>query len=205
MLRSILDAVMERRARQLVELVRASLPADGPLLDLGSGTGHLAAELARTLGRDVVTTDVSDIHVVGRPPILIADGVLPFADGTFAAALLVFMLAYPSDPAGVLAEARRVTRGPVILVQTVYANRFGRAWHRGREFLWTVVAFHLSRLVGYVPREAAFSMSTRRFYTPRTLRQEVASAGLRVASERERSVLPGRSLRVVAWTLEPDD
>jgi SAM-dependent methyltransferase len=201
----MLDAVMERRARELVELVRAALPAHGPVLDLGSGTGHLAAELERTLGREVVTTDVSDIHVVGRPPILIADGVLPFADATFAAALLVFMLAYPSDPAGVLAEARRVTRGPVVLVQTVYASRFGHAWHRGREFVWTIVAFHVSRLVGYVPRDARFSMRTRRFYTPETLRRDVASAGLRIVSQRERPVLPGGSLRVVTWTLGPDD
>ena len=150
----MLDAVMERRARTLVELVRPSLPADGPLLDLGSGTGHLAAEIERTHGRDVVTADVSDIHVVGPPPVAIDDGALPFADGTFAAALLVFMLAYPDDPARVLAEARRVTRGPLVLVQTIYANRLGHAWHRGREFVWTVVAFHASRLVGYVPRDA---------------------------------------------------
>lgn len=204
MLRAMLDAVMARRARALVELVRPSLPAGGPVLDLGSGTGHLAAELERTLGREVVTADVSDIHVVGRPPLLISDGVLPFADATFAAALLVFMLAYPGDPGGVLAEARRVTRGPIVLVQTVYANRFGQAWHRGREFVWTVVAFHVSRLVGYVPRTATFSMRTRRFYTPETLRRDVASAGLRIVSERERSVLPGRSLRVVTWTLAHD-
>ena len=201
----MLDAVMERRARALAELVRPSLPPGGPVLDLGSGTGHLAVELERTLGREVVTTDVSDIHVVGRPPMLIADGVLPFADGTFAAALLVFMLAYPRDPAGVLAEAGRVTRGPMVLVQTVYANGVGHAWHRGREFLWTIVAFHVSRLVGYVPRDATFTMSTRRYYTPATLERDVTSAGLRIISRQERAVLPGRALRVVTWTLGHDD
>ncbi len=207
-LKAMLDAVMERRARALVEQVRASLPSngadDGPLLDLGSGTGHLAAALERTLGREVVTADVSDIHVVGRPPVAIADGALPFADGTFAAALLVFMLAYPRDPAGVLAEARRVTRGPLVLVQTVYASRLGYAWHRGRELLWTVVAFHASRLVGYVPREARFSMRTRRFYTAERLQRDVAAAGLRVVARRARPVLPGGALSVAIWTLGHD-
>jgi predicted RNA methylase len=43
MLKPLLDAVMERRARQLMEQVGPWLPAEGPVLDLGSGTGHLAA------------------------------------------------------------------------------------------------------------------------------------------------------------------
>ena len=151
MLKSIFDAVMERRARQLIEQVGEWLPAEGPVLDLGSGTGHLSARLERELGLEVVTADVSDMHVVGRPPVLIADGVLPFEDGTFSAALLFFMLAYPKDPAAVLAEAARVTRGPIILVQSLYSGRFGYTWHRVREFVWTIVAFHVSKVIGYVP------------------------------------------------------
>src|SRR5688572_31364371 len=113
MVKSIFDAVMERRARQLMKQVGAWLPNEGPLLDLGSGTGHLSARLERELGLEIVTADVSDMHVTGRPPVLIADGVLPFGERTFSAALLVFMLAYPNDPAGVLREAARVTRGPI--------------------------------------------------------------------------------------------
>src|SRR5918994_7137204 len=139
MLKSILDAVMKRRARRLMDQVGAWLPADGPVLDLGSGTGHLSARLERELGLDVVTADVSDMHVVGRPPVLIVDGVLPFDEGSFSAALLLFMLAYPDDPAAVLAEAARVTRGPIIIVQTLHGGRLGYAWLRVREFLWTIV------------------------------------------------------------------
>lgn len=203
MLKSILDAVMERRARQLIEQVGAWLPAAGPLLDLGSGTGHVAAWLKRELGREVVTADVSDIHVVGPPPILIGDGVLPFQEGRFSAALLFFMLAYPNDPAGVLAEAARVTRGPVILVQTVHSNRVGYAWLRVREFLWTIVAFHVSKVLGYVPADAKFTMHARRFYTTQELQRDVTAAGLRIRSRRERPVLPGRALVVAGWILEP--
>jgi SAM-dependent methyltransferase len=204
MLTPLFNAVMERRSRQLIEQIRDWLPAEGPVLDLGSGTGHLASRLERERGIEVVTADVSDLHVVGRPPVLIADGALPFETATFSAALLLFMLAYPRDPAGVLAEAARVTRGPVILVQSLYAGRLGHGWHRLREFVWTVVAFHVSKLVGYVPPEAAFTMQTRRFYTEPTLRREVAAAGLRIRSRRERPVLPGRALIVAAWMLERD-
>src|SRR5918993_359176 len=201
----MLDAVMERRARQLIEHVGGWLPSEGPVLDLGSGTGHLSARLERELGLDVVTADVSDIHVVGPPPVLIADGVLPFEEGSHTAALLVFMLAYPKHPAGVLAEVARVTRGPIIVVQTLHANRFGYAWLRVREFLWTIVAFHVSKLLGYVPPDAEFTMSTRRFYTASELQREVMAAKLRIRSRRERPLLPGGSLVVTAWRLERDE
>ena len=205
MLKSMFDAVMERRSRQLIEQVGCWLPNEGPLLDLGSGTGHLSARLERELGLEVVTADVSDMHVVGRPPVLIADGVLPFEDRTFSAALLCFMLAYPNDPAAVLAEAARVTRGPVILVQSLHSTRFGYAWLRVREFFWTIVAFHVSKLIGYVPPNAVFTMQTRRFYTAQELQRHLGAAGLRIRSRRERPVLPGRALVVAGLILERDD
>lgn len=204
MLNSILDAVMERRARRMMNHVGAWLPAAGPLLDLGSGTGHFAALLENDLGLEVITVDVSDIHVVGRPPVLVADGILPFADQTFSAALLFFMLAYPADPAAVLTEAARVTQGPIIVVQTLHANRLGYAWLRVREFVWTIAAFHVSRFLGYVAPEAEFTMRTQRFYTAEALGRDVVKAGLRIRARRERPILPGRSLAIAAWILDRD-
>jgi ubiquinone/menaquinone biosynthesis C-methylase UbiE len=205
MLKLLFDAVMERRARQLIEHVSAWLPSEGPVLDLGSGTGHLSARLERERGLEMITADVTDMHVVGPPPVLITGGVLPFEDGKFAAALLLFMLAYPNDPAGVLSEVARVTRGPVIIVQSLHAGRLGYAWLRVREFLWTIVAFHVSKLLGYVPPEAEFTMKTRRFYTARTLERAVDAGGLRLRARQERPVLPGRALVVGAWVLERND
>lgn len=205
MLKSILDGVMERRARDLMRQVGEWLPAEGPVLDLGSGTGHLSARLERERGVAVITSDVSDIHVTGRAPVLIADGVLPFANRTFSTTLLCFILAYPKDPAAILMEAARVSRGPIIVVQSLYTGRLGYAWHRAREFMWTVVAFHASRIVGYVPAKAKFTMQTRRFYSAPALEREVAAAGLRTRSRREQPVLRGRALVVAAWLLEGGD
>jgi SAM-dependent methyltransferase len=205
MLKALLDIVMERRAGQLIDQVSEWLPNDGPVLDLGSGTGHLSARLERERGLEMVTADVSDIHVVGRPPVLIADGVLPFEDGRFSAALLFFMLAYPNDPARVLAEAARVTRGPIIVVQSLHSGRFGYGWLRVRELMWTIVAFHASKAIGYVPPDAEFTMCTRRFFTAHDLRREVAAAGLRVCSRRERPLLPGGALVVAGWALGRDE
>src|SRR5215207_7745650 len=194
MLKSMFDAVMERRSSGLIEQVGAWLPAEGPVLDLGSGTGHLSAWLERELGLEVVGADVSDMHVTGRSPVLITDGVLPFEDETFSAALLFFMLHYPTDPAALLVEVARVTRGPIILVQSLHSGRVGYAWLRVREFFWTTVAFHVSKFIGYVPPDAKFSMHARRFYTAEELRRDVAAAGLRIESRTERPVLARRAL-----------
>jgi len=205
MLKSVFYAVMERRSAQLIQQVGAWLPAAGPVLDLGSGTGHLPARLQRERGLEVVTADVSDLHVMGPPPVLIADGVLPFENRTFSTALLFFMLHYPDDPVALLVEAARVTRGPLILVQTLHSGGFGYAWLRVREFLWTYVAFHVSKLIGYVPREAEFTMDARRFYTARSLERDLAAAGLRVRARTMRPVLPGGVLVVAGWLVERDD
>jgi SAM-dependent methyltransferase len=203
-MKAIFDAVMERRARRQLQQVKAWLPREGRVLDLGSGTGHFAARLERERRLEVVTADVSDIHVVGRPPVLIDDGVLPFEEGAFSSAFLFFVLAYPADPAGLLGEVARVTRGPIILMQTLHSNRFGYAWLRVREFIWTTAAFHVSKLIGYVPREAAFTMRTRRFFTAPELHRLLAAAGLRIRSKQERPILPGQSLVIAGWMLERD-
>jgi ubiquinone/menaquinone biosynthesis C-methylase UbiE len=205
MLKSLFDSVMERRSSQLIAQVGSWLPTKGPVLDVGSGTGHLSARLEREMEIEVVTADVTDMHVTGRTPVAITDGILPFDEGTFSAALLLFMLHYPSDPAGLLAEVARVTRGPIIVVQSLHAGRVGYVWLRVREFVWTYVAFHVSRLVGYVSRRARFTMSARRFYTATMLQRDVAAAGLRIRSGRERAVLPGGALVVAGWLLERDD
>ena len=204
MLKRLFDAVMERRSTRLLEQVGGWLPAEGPVLDLGSGTGHLAARLARERRLEIVPADVSDLHVTGPQPVLIADGALPFERDTFSAALLLFMLHYPADPAALLAEVARVTRGPIILVQSLHAGGVGYAWLRVREFLWTTVAFHLSKAIGYVPPEARFAMSARRFYTAGRLQRELSAAGLRVRSRREWPVLPGGALVVAGWVAERD-
>ena len=91
------------------------------------------------------------------------------------------------------------------MVQSLHANRFGYAWLRVREFLWTIVAFHVSKLLGYVPPDARFTMNTRRFYTASDLQRDVMAAKLRIRSRRERPLLPGGSLVVTAWRLEPDE
>ena len=103
----------------------------------------------------------------------------------------LLMLAYPKEPAAVLREAARATRGQIIVVQTLSAGVFGRTWHRMREFVWTIAAFHVSKLVGYVSPNAKFTMHTRRFYTAQALRREALAAGLARTTSGAPGIFPG--------------
>jgi ubiquinone/menaquinone biosynthesis C-methylase UbiE len=199
MLKLIFNTMMEHRAQQLHDRIGIWLPTTGPVLDVGSGTGHLSVYLEQTMGLKMVPADVTDMHVVGRPPTLIGDDVLPFETGTFSAALLCFMLAYPPHPVALLREVARVTYGPIIVVQSLYAGRLGYGWLRMQEFLWTMVAFYVSKIIGYIPPHAKFTMQAQRFYTSQTLTQTLLAAGLRIQGRQAWPRLPQRRLIVAGW------
>ena len=174
MLKSLLDGVMERRAGQLMEQVRAWLPTEGPVLDLGSGTGHLSARLERELGLEVVTADVSDIHVVGPPPVLIADGVLPFEEGTLSAALLVLHARVPATTRPAFWRKRLASRAD----RSSWCSRFIRVASVTRGFAcgsssgqsWRSTCRSSSATS---LRMRSSRMNTRRFYTAQELQRDV--------------------------------
>lgn len=111
---------------------RAALPAGALALDLGTGTGDLALELARQGARRVVAIDfvpamvraarrkavrrgMAGIHV------LIGDALaLPFPDQTFDCVTSGFVVRNVADPAAAFAEMYRVLRpgGRVVCLET---------------------------------------------------------------------------------------
>jgi ubiquinone/menaquinone biosynthesis C-methylase UbiE len=114
------------RAAALV--LDAAGPLEGPVLDLGSGMGVMARELARR-GLAVESVDVSaeDQEVAAsltagsgletRIRFTTADGAaLPFADGTFASAVSFNVLHHLADGASVLRDVVRVVRPGGVLV-----------------------------------------------------------------------------------------
>jgi ubiquinone/menaquinone biosynthesis C-methylase UbiE len=101
----------------------------GPALDIGTGKGLLAVELAR-LGLDVVSVDVDaseqplasqlalEAGVGGKVSFLHRDAArLPFRRGHFGCAAMMDVLHHIVDPGPVLAEmARTVKVGGVVIV-----------------------------------------------------------------------------------------
>jgi demethylmenaquinone methyltransferase/2-methoxy-6-polyprenyl-1,4-benzoquinol methylase len=174
---------------------RQTIPAgDGPALDLATGTGDLARELARiNPHRPIVGADFSlgMLRVArrklghgsgpGRVHLVAADALaLPFADRSFACVTSAFLLRNLADLARGLAEMRRVTRpgGRVVALEITQVTTPGMA-ALFRFYFHQVVP----RLGGAVSgdREAYtyLPQSVDRFLTPEGLAALMGEVGLR--------------------------
>ena len=114
------DRIMVHRAIALFDRVGRHLPGSGTIADIGSGTGHNAEEIRRNTTLSVREFDVADLHWVGPGPVIFAGGRVPVDDGAFDGLLLLFVLQYVDSPHALLSEVRRVSHGPVIVVQSIY-------------------------------------------------------------------------------------
>lgn len=108
--------VFKRRVRVLSGELADRLPANARVLDIGCGSGEMAAAIMAQ--RPDVT--IHGVDVLVRPntaiPVKEYDGkTIPFADGSYDVALLVDVLHHTDDPAAVLAEAARVSSQGVVI------------------------------------------------------------------------------------------
>ena len=135
------ERVMGRWSRQLAELfLDFAGEVEGDCLDLGCGTGHLAAAiLRRAPGARVTGVDFSPAYVAharARTDIVgaefeIGDAcALPFADRSFDRALSLLMLHFVPRATEAVAEMRRVTRPGGVAAATVWDARGGMVANR---------------------------------------------------------------------------
>ena len=152
------DVVDQRRAFRAV----LALQPGERVLDIGSGPGLLAAEMAEEVGADgrVHGIDPSDsmleIARHGGTPVDFGLGdalALPFADEQFDVAVSTQVYEYVEDIAGALAEARRVLRpgGRLLVLDTDWDSI---VWHSSdRERMARVLSAWNEHLVDpYLPR-----------------------------------------------------
>lgn len=130
--RAIVDGVMRRRARRKARCLAPWLGADAAgtegqprLLDLGAAEGYVGREL-EGLGWEVVLADVVDMNRTALPHAVYDGRRLPFEANAFDVTVLYFVLHHAVHPEAVIREALRVTRGRVLVVESVY----DRSWQR---------------------------------------------------------------------------
>jgi SAM-dependent methyltransferase len=107
--------IFGRRVRVLAQAIADRLPQGARVLDIGCGSGDLAALIMRQ--RPDVR--IEGIDVLVRPetaiPVTAYDGQhMPFADGHFDAAIIVDVLHHTDDPEAVMREAARVAQIVVV-------------------------------------------------------------------------------------------
>ncbi|MDP2653475.1 MAG: methyltransferase domain-containing protein [Candidatus Omnitrophota bacterium] len=171
------DRILERRARQLWEKFHAYLPASGRVLDVGSATGHMAWTLARKTRLIPVETDVVNMSTKTAGPVIFDGERLPFADKSFDAALVLFVLQFARQPVALLREISRVTTGPVIMMQSGYETGLGRIFLRCRTWAFGSFALRLMKAARMVNRECSDSMVPRRMLTRQACKEFSVQAG----------------------------
>jgi ubiquinone/menaquinone biosynthesis C-methylase UbiE len=115
LLRRLHAPVYEKRLAVLCDLLGAHLTAGESLLDVGCGSGQLAARLAARHG---VAVEGLEIQPRGECliPVTAYDGMaFPFGDDAFDSVLLADILHHEPEPARVVREAARVARKRVIV------------------------------------------------------------------------------------------
>jgi len=183
-MKSVIDNLMRRRADDLAANLVQHLPASGIVVDIGSGTGHNAAALRQKIpALTCIECDIADFHVVGSGPIVIGD-ILPFQGGSVDACLLQFILQYPSNPQGILREARRVTSagGVIIVRQTVHGHGLSKMALAVHELAWGPLAYEFSRLFAAVPAGASTYLRPRRLFSQTSLLSLCEATGLHCRS-----------------------
>ena len=109
-------AVFDRRIEVLTRTLADFIPANARVLDIGCGSGTLARRIM-ALRPDI---NIEGIDVLVRPgteiPVTEFDGdTIPWPDGHFDIALFVDVLHHTEAPARLLAEAKRVSKGGIVI------------------------------------------------------------------------------------------
>ena len=144
---SLIDRVFRFRAAN--HIIREILPYIKPyseVLDIGSGSGIIAKQIANKLKVKIALVDVVDKKKVDLPLTLYNGNKLPFKDKSFDAALLIFVLHHAEDPQVVLSEAKRVVRDKIIVYEDIITRNpfdkidsflhgfaFNKAWNLQNE------------------------------------------------------------------------
>jgi demethylmenaquinone methyltransferase / 2-methoxy-6-polyprenyl-1,4-benzoquinol methylase len=186
LMNSVMTAGLHHRWRERAADLAALRPGDRAL-DVATGTGDLALELAHRIGPsgEVVGSDFSEgmleharrkAGAAGNVRFETANALaLPYRDGEFAAATVGFGARNFSDLAQGLREMTRVVRpgGRVVVLEITTPTKpplstFFRLW--------------FDRIVPRLGRDEAYTYlpnSVKRFPGPEALAAEMAAAGLR--------------------------
>lgn len=117
------------RADRIAAWLRGVIPDGASVLDLGAGLGQVGHAL-RQAGHSVVTAD-RRWRCLDPGAHVLADGAaLPFPDRSFDVVLIAFVLHHVPrrHHDAILAEARRVARSRLVVLEDTYRTRTGRAY-----------------------------------------------------------------------------
>jgi len=120
----IVDQMRERRMTERGALTFArfaDLPKPGSVLDLGGGSGEIGAMMQMN-GNEVTIADIRDWrgpNAQNLPFLAIANNTIPLDSNSIDAVVVLMALHHSNNPLRMLAEAFRVARHDVIVIESV--------------------------------------------------------------------------------------
>lgn len=112
----------KRRNASKSRLIGDFLSQNETIVDIGTGSGGLANYLNQN-NFEVTTVDVVDKTVHSQITPVIYDGLnLPFKDKNFDVSMLITVLHHCPNPEQVFAEAVRVSKQKIVVLEDVYSN-----------------------------------------------------------------------------------
>lgn len=129
---------LDQRAENFVSIFKEFIPQAARVLDIGGGWGFYVDPLRRARDCKVTVLDVVDPGFKKAPVVVYGGEKIPFPDRSFDVSLLVTVLHHVPEPEKVLAEAKRVSRRFVIVVEDLYRTVLGRIWTVLRDTFYTL-------------------------------------------------------------------
>lgn len=122
-----LGKILKKRAQKNFSYIADFIRGEN-ILEIGAAEGwNGALAKAADSNRHVELLDVVDMNKTDLSLTLYNGRDIPFADGRFDTTLILLALHHCTDPDAVLREAVRVTKGRIIITESVYRNMGGRA------------------------------------------------------------------------------
>jgi ubiquinone/menaquinone biosynthesis C-methylase UbiE len=124
----LLSQLEALRAKRIAPLCRGLVQYGQKVLDFGSGSGHIAAQIRKHSGAEITCLDIVDYNRSDLPLVVYDGRYVPFESGKFDIVLLFFVLHHSPEPAQVLREAKRVLKadGKMVILEDIYNSRIER-------------------------------------------------------------------------------
>lgn len=108
---------------QQARSVRNIIGGQAFILDIGSGIGRLAEAMKLEMPEaKIYCTDIENYGRSDAPFVVSRGNALPFSKNSFDATIIFYVLHHVDDPEAILREAKRVSRGKVIVQEDAYTN-----------------------------------------------------------------------------------
>lgn len=125
LVRTLFGPILRMRARHLASAIARHVQPGTYLLDVGCGDLWVGANIAAAAAAHVCGIDLFDQNATDLPFQTYDGRRFPFPDNSFDTVLFCFVLHHSEDQDRLLAEALRVSRKYVILLEDTFDSSFG--------------------------------------------------------------------------------